>query len=477
MKSNEKNQLIDIIIKNYQLLFTVIGIIIIILSIFIYSEEYARWQKILVDFLGQIGGILVSTVIVTIAYERWKEKKDASREKYYLMNSTILETGEELKKIDLYRYHPSGKIMPIMERDELGKTGYKFATLLFKNIDKLKGKTVFIYGTTLNFLTKTGDNKDAFKMAIKNGVNFKFALVDPQIYEWEVHDQKIIDSKKESQKSIRNVKNIIKEIISENYRSKEIGTIELRVTSSISQYSFSSFMFSNGRSVRVLEFNLKKEKEIVKFSQVFDELYKEEKDKYILSDGLFEQYYDCYKSGIIVLQYPFFNCDKTKEDRITVYVCGIRKYREDERTVKKVICMNGKFPKIEVGINYDYESNCLNHISFHVNEKAGRDTKDKPPVIDSSMLSDDDYKNAINNTILGVVKNEYALLTGNQIQLKESIPFNDNHSNQVFLVGNILMGKNKENINEYEFSEFNVDEFSEFSNLDKERFESFYKSI
>ena len=139
--------------------------------------------------------------------------------------------------------------------------------------------------------------------------------------------------------------------------------------------------------------------------------------------------------------------------------------------------MNGKFPKIEVGINYDKESKCLNHISFHVNEKAGRETKDKPPVIDSSMLSDDDYKNAINNTILGVVKNEYALLTGNQIQLKESIPFNDNHSNQVFLVGNILMGKNKESINEYEFSEFNVDEFSEFSNLDKERFESFYKSI
>ena len=209
----DKDKFSEIIIKHYHVFFLILGIILVLISL-IDIEEYSsdsdankiiligqtatlndsvsngknrfvlmkqqineeqkrsvsNWDKF-VSFLikgsGEIGSFFLSTALIVFGYEKWKN----SQEKYFLMSEDH-EYREELKKIDLYEYIPKKKILPIMQQEEFLKTKYRLPYLLKKYQQELKGKTVFIYGSSMNFLSRP-DYQEAFINATKNGINFK----------------------------------------------------------------------------------------------------------------------------------------------------------------------------------------------------------------------------------------------------------------------------------------------------------------
>lgn len=438
----ERNNLYDIIITNNKIFYIVFGIMLlgvtVIISILGNSGDgkiHYGWE-ILANLSGQIGSVLVSIGLVDIAYQQWKEKKTSS-DQYYLM--TDLEfSGNELKKYDFFRDYPKKKIMPIVRRENLEDGAYKFSNILNNNMHHLIGKTVFVYGTTLGFLNDGNKkNKKAFTDAVINGVNFNLAILDPHI-----NRKKDKIPRKNGDKSyVNTLIQIIDQIISENNKSnKAIGMIELRLTQSLSSNSFSSFEFVSGkkyRTIRVLDFNFKKEEDgdwiSDKLSQIFDNLHMNKQDAdedTSLSKRLFDQYQGLYKRSVVEL------CFNPVNTNFIIYVCGI------DIDTKKIILIN----------------------------------TDKEPQIPQVKI-DENNVDTSNSSITKKVKNEYLESTKTNIQLKGSVPFTEEKKNVFFFIGITSNIEDNEEIKEYRHDDDMIQRKLNLIKLDYEQFEEAYYNL
>ena len=239
------------------------------------------------------------------------------------------EYREELKKIDLYEYIPKKKILPIMQQEEFLKTKYRLPYLLKKYQQELKGKTVFIYGSSMNFLSRP-DYQEAFINATKNGINFKLAIYNFKNVGNSI-EQKVAHK---AQMSF----NYIGDIISQTTEHNNVkGFIEVRFVNNIPSHSFSSLDISDKRSIRTLDFNFEisdEENGLKKYSQIFDFTRGKTDLKKNLSDYLYSHYLSSFSRSILASysKYP-----------ITIYMCGISYNNEN----KKIIVLNkyNKLPK------------------------------------------------------------------------------------------------------------------------------------
>jgi hypothetical protein len=279
------------------------------------------------------------------------------------MNSQ-LKILKEVKESDLFIEHETKKFMPIMKRQQLDTSIYKFS-ILTQNVENEKNSCpIFIYGTTLSLL-KDGDNRKAFINAIKNGVHFRFALIDPNQYPEYENQKKVI---KDSSDSIALILQIIEDDLPKKItKESEIGSIDLRLTSCITKNSFSSFVFKN-RRVSTLDFNFNKEEGVnIKYSQIFDENFstKDSQEKIgCLSSELNEEYINLFNKSTPAVMYPII--------KLRVIVCTLFADKNENKIIfiKKISSSNSKhskniseysFPSIDI--------NCNNDISSTVKEK------------------------------------------------------------------------------------------------------------
>lgn len=98
------NELLNTIISHFQWSFSIIGIMCLVFAYLTFNDgkEVTCFTKA-IDFtqniVGQIGGILLSISIISLSFEKWRDQKEHLKEKYYLVNSQQLETGDELSKL------------------------------------------------------------------------------------------------------------------------------------------------------------------------------------------------------------------------------------------------------------------------------------------------------------------------------------------------------------------------------------------
>lgn len=303
------NYLYNIIISNYQKLFCVIGIFCLLFSVLDINGE-SKSIEFLQNLMSQIGGIFISTSIISISFERWRDQKNHSEEKYYLMNSKILENGEELSKFNFFRFNDKGKILPIMNGEQLYTGIYRFENMLNSKIHLLKGQTVLVYGTKLKFLSKI---EDIFYESVKSGVNYTFSLVNKQTVGITETDKIDIET------SIQFIERQISKL--KKLNNTKTGSIEVRYTPYFTPHSFSSFVYKNKRKVRTIDFNFRdsSNNQLIKYSQVFDTISSNIGDNELetLSDKLHEQYYDYYKKSNLAIKFPI------PKEGIRIFVYGI----------------------------------------------------------------------------------------------------------------------------------------------------------
>lgn len=411
--SNSKNRkLKGIIINHFQFFFIIIGLLCLSLSLL--QSDICIVQSYFIPFLREIGTFFLSTSILTIAYEKWRD----SNEKYYLM-SEDKEYGPKLNKIDFYYYKPKRKIMPILKQDESFFKSYGLVGLIERNLARLKGTNIFIYGTTLGFL-KNQDYKDAFIKAIRHGINFQLVMVDPFPSEYDINENKI---KRVAQGTLDVIKDIVRIVSANKNRINycKNGFIELRFVNSVSPNSFSSVKLGN-RYVRTLDFNFENidnpDCGLTKYSQVFDfsamDISEDEDEDNNLSDKLYSYYLSLYQKSILALCYP---CTE-----IVVYVCGVvRVYDNKINNKKRIITYRDKLPRIE--IYTEIKNGNVKYYTPDV-EQGNRDE------YYGTMTNIDEYKDAIKNTLLDIVYVQYFGMTQSKIVLKEMIREKKGQSDQ-----------------------------------------------
>lgn len=385
------NELLNTIISHFQWTFGIIGIMCLFFAYLTFNDgkEVTNLTKFIdftQDVVGQIGGILLSISIISLSFEKWRDQKEHLKEKYYLVNSQQLETGDELSKFDLFRCNGKGKILPIMDGEQLRSGDYQFKKMLIDKFNLLEGQTILVYGTTLNFLEKLDD---IFCESVKSGVNYMFALANPQLEN--------LKNKRELKTSINFLKTQINKLNKENYT--KAGCIEVRFTPYFTPHSFSSFVYKNNRKVRTLDFNFcNSDKKIIKYSQVFDTLSTNngDRDLEIISDNLHEQYYGYYKKSLPALIY-------SSNKRISIFICGIKKEPIIGGIITKIVLLEKEIPCISLEYN---------NSRIYIHDAASK---------------------------------KYEELTGYIIELKKDISVtNDVHT--YCLVGDIKSGEPKENI-------------------------------
>lgn len=381
----ELNKLYDQIITHFQWSFLIIGVLCLLLSLIDIDE--CKIIKYIQDSLSQIGGIFISIPLISISFEKWRDKKSHLNEKYYLMNSTQLECGDELSKFEFFRFKGEGKILPIMKGEQLYNGDYSFKNMLINRIPLLENQTVLVYGTKLKFLAKI---EDIFYESIAHGVNYIFSLVNP----------KAIGLTEEDIKDINESMDFIKMQIGKLKREhrNNIGSIEVRFTPYFTPHSFSSFVYKNKRKVRTLDFNFRDfDNSVVKYSQVFDTLSTNSGDHELemLSDRLYEQYSCYYNRSLIAIKYPI------TED-LKFFVCGILEVPILGGFEKQVVLSGDTIPCIQINI--------ITNEYIHLK-----------------------------------IAEEFKKITGYEIKLKENIS-NNRADNEYCFIGQIISGEPKKNI-------------------------------
>lgn len=247
------------------------------------------------------------------------------------------------------------------------------------------------------------NNNEAFLEALQKGGKFEFALVDPWVYEWEKNDQDILDIKNQSLSSI----SIIKKII-DGIKFPDRGSIDLRITQSISINSFSSFKFNDTRSIRVYEFNTKAKDEtgkFIKYSQIFDESPAETN---CLSSILDIQYRTLFQKSVPVIKYPL--------NGLSVYVIGLVRMKKGN----EVLYIEEEIPLIKI-------------------ESEGI----KKENIENNTNNNPKYDAIMRNTILKKITDRYAKISGHQIRFVESIP--TRNCDTYFFIGEVIKYKKNSN--------------------------------
>lgn len=299
----EKKKLVEKIISYGQLILLLSGIIILIVS-----HKFSmggEWK----DILDQIGGIFISTGLVTMMLEKHKDKIKEEYIKKWLekikceVGKSKYERINVLKKqqnTDIFIEFHDKEILHVVARTELDKdVNYKFLSLTEKVIKEKNKYPILIYGTTLGFLKEENkENREAVYNAICQGVDFRFVLVDPDSPDAKEHKKE--DDVKDVLAAIQGV---IEDIVKNKISDSSLGSIEVRITPFVERNSFSSFICEN-RRITVLDFNFEGKHKI---SQIFDEKFLESTsscDKDQLALELTKHYIQSYKRGIPTIVFP-----------------------------------------------------------------------------------------------------------------------------------------------------------------------------
>lgn len=303
---------------------------------FWYSQNTPHWVGPVSEVLIGIGGALITTGTLTLLVEKRLEKRRlehfeetiqstadqiktevegllSAKLNEHKINMAELHVDEvinkhlvileKLKQHDFAREVDKTEVIPIMERDHLENSPYKFEKLVERLIDCKDKEPILIYGTTLSFLSR-GRNKQAFLEALTAGVHFKFALADVIRYDWNTKDQ--LEIKNKSKHSLDIIGDIIKNDIRISEATKpNWGSIDLRTTQLIATNSFSTFKFEKER-VSVFEFNIDihGRPDNPRYSQIFKH---EASLNNNLPGRLVGLYTDLYEKSIHALTFPIKN--------------------------------------------------------------------------------------------------------------------------------------------------------------------------
>ena len=443
------NAIIDVC--KVQIIITILGLASVLIGIL-----YPNLTTIVRDILTIIGGALFSSGIVSFSFEWLKYKSDndlnlklnelqetiSSNKDQYLLTTDYMSFKATFDNTTFFQEHISKKVKPIMKREDMEVSVFKFLTLT-KAITKEKieknnkgnSKTkhnpdeylVIIYGTTLGFLIDKNDieeNKKAIIEAVKTGINFKMSLFDPCEYSWDTHQhRKLKEKTKKSVGFIRDITGILSQKLKSNEISaSQIGSFDLRISTSITQNSFSSFSFED-RGIRVFDYNIDIDPENpIKYSQIFDE----KGDTYLcensLSFGLHKLYKCWHKRSVPAIIFP--------QNKLTIYVIGLK--RSD--TSSKIV-----------------------FVYNDVNSKEKCHNISMPHLV---------LENNTNELIYEAVSNSFKEQTGYKIQLIEQIP--TKRSDVLFIRGNITQIKPQKDaskkIIEYYYTE--VEDLDVWNNIE-----------
>lgn len=405
---NDSNSL-QIIEDKGKVIMLLVGLLMLITSTFIRmisDEQPNKVIEVLLDVVGQVGGIFVSTAGIAYFYDKYRDKKQLSqieeRKKQTANYIKLLSRGIQEK---VYVECIDKEFIDIIPRQELDKNkNYRFEVMtkqMAEQSAEAKEKhPVLIYGSTLGFLDWISNknkrendvNKKALIEAVQNGVHFKLALNSIDSI-----NTNNADENRKKQKTIKNVVNGLQSIIAEEL-SNASGSIDLRYLPIVEKNSFSSFA-CNGRRISVLDFNFDNNK---KFSQIFDEKITNKNEANNLALMLLKSYNQAHEIGIPCISY--------NRHKMDIYIIGISQ--------KRIL--------VNVQQNPSYFS--LPHI--RITEKGGidNDTKDKKSCCPINI-----YKEIIDR---------YKEITDLDIQLREFLSPEDKEETKCFIVGYIDSDKN-----------------------------------
>lgn len=487
-ENEEYNKLIRFVINHFQWISIVFGILcyFVVFVIKKYNKEQSSWEYLVAEMLNVIGGAILSMGLVTIFYQKWKDKQDdkfkemvknfyeefqncefkelkgqqkevkdivedfrgkwekQSKKKYFLMGPSFLGNGEELKEIANIDKE-TGKILLIgdVTKDKSPiKKEYGFITLL-KDKNLKRGIPLFSYGTSFSFLDSTDPRGyyGPITEAIKGGLGLKVSILYP--------DKKLVDNpniENVIDKSIATIEDF-KDLITLNINS---APIELRLSREFSPCSFSSLEFDKGRTIRSLEFNFMHEgKEGEKMTQIYEN-YDNNNIHSTFSQYLYNRYERLYQESFLALRFPM--------DEITYYVMGILVDDMPEKSntqiketivdatkqlIKIVICLDGDILKVKVGDTK----------KFYSEEKIW-----------------EKYE-GLENTIIGNVLCRYKEETGCSILPFKSFeiknPKENRTSNEFILLGRIQSTENPESLPRVDVTDENSQIYSQLRCLIK----------
>lgn len=431
---SEFKKLCNIIIQYFQWISIIFGAIFVFIGIYL-----KQLHGILGDLICNFGGTFLSIGLISVVYQKWKDRKDNAmreflegqikeltsdfqnhiqsfdafrhdwekqntnkkEEKYFLMGSSFLGTGEQLQEIVNIDRH-TGKIILIgsMSDNRVSKE-YGFTTLL--NGDNFKllnlNEPLFSYGTSFYFLNepKQRNYYEIIKKAIEKGMGLRISILYPDKNNTEMKN--IDDYIEKSQTTIQDFKNLISIFINE--KTDLSCTIELKLARYFSPCSFSSLEFSNKRTIRSLEFNFINEKGTKqKLAQVYDNKPSEDDKDNIhntFSQCLYNRYNKLYKESILALRYPMTRKkgDVIINNDITYYVLGTFSNELDNTSImskKIVLDIEKKIFHVVVGQHIDTRFKYIVKTDNNIIEYTEQDFKDE------SLIPYD-----LHNTIIGNV--------------------------------------------------------------------------
>ena len=363
-KAKKYNILFKIIIRQGKFLMLAFGIVCIL--IYTNYDGDNQSNKPLIELVGQIGGILVSTVSIAFFYDKYKDQQFKNEMETYInqqcgnfiqQNDKIIEKWTKKNRNETHNHitllskgihekvyveYLDKEFIDIVSRKELEESGrYRFSAMAEKMIEEddehKQNYPVLIYGSTLGiFNCYTDDGKsniDVLVKAINAGVHFKLALNMPEMIKT---NNKIEDRKKKEtiEKVLEGLETIQGKIL-----KNAKGSVDLRLLPSVERNSFSSFI-CKGRRVCVLDFNFENNK----ISQIFDENVLKAPDPYDLAIPLIDYYMTAHQKGI-----PHIFVNKQEINRI--FVIAIQG--------KRILMGSSEdaslFPSIEISQNVDID--------------------------------------------------------------------------------------------------------------------------
>lgn len=399
---NTPSRLLKIIEDKGKLIMFLVGVLLLFFSnmcIWNTNQDTMNKWKPLLDVLGQIGGIFVSSVAVAYFYEKYRDRNRTVQleeyfKKYKENNKNYIRVSSKGMQEKIYVECIDREFIDIIPRKELDRNdNYRFEVMAQRmaeqSDEKKRDHPVLIYGSTLGLFNWIGNkdvnepNKTSLIQAVKKGVHFKLALNTP-----DAINSNNADKDKEKKETITNVVDGLKGIIAEEL-SNACGSIDLRFLPIVEKNSFSSFI-SDGRKVNVLDFNFESD---CKMSQIFDEKESTQNKNENLADLLMNSYESAHKKGI--------PCISFNTHEMLIYVIGIKNkqvlmYKEDSGYI---------FPHITVTEKGKVE-------------EIGRE--------DDNQIPDNIYES---------IKSIYMKKTNCDIQLSEFISPDKSEGNRYFVIG------------------------------------------
>jgi 8-oxo-dGTP diphosphatase len=263
----------------WEILFPYIGTLVALLGVvfILLSALFGAHSPLLASVLRDIGLAMLPIGIISLLFE-WLLRKhyaitlkstvrDELRDGIGSVTESIVESivDQVIRKkqtIDVEALKAIDK-MKILGLDRLlTRAELEVSDISFKNVVELlkeeqEDKEFFIFGKTLEFISR---QRHILSEGLKQGIHFRFSLIDPNIDSWDT--EYIKSCKEKSQNSIDKFRHLLN-----NPDSRWTGTLELRKTKKLVENSFSSFVY-NGKRINVLDFDLGEDQSL-QCSQVY----------------------------------------------------------------------------------------------------------------------------------------------------------------------------------------------------------------